>query len=239
MVHNLGLRHRKLTNTDYSRFDGTHSQAMYDLELALLRRVYPDHSASLTRLNGQMRHATARTKHGVRYLVGGSRVSGAADTSLMNTFCNAAVAYVTFRVMGLPPSEAYDSLGLYGGDDGLTGDVDDNTYMSVAKGFGLKLKVASNSGALPTPFLGRVFLSPMAGPESVPDIPRCFSKLHVTANRNVCPSLALSAKAFGHKIMDPDLPILRNWARLALSHPKVPEHLLSYQVRGGAWPAPS
>jgi hypothetical protein len=226
--------------TDFSRFDGTHSHAFYKhLELRLLKRAFnPADHPTLLNVHRQMTEAQARTSWGVKYNPDGSRASGAADTSVMNTVDNAYVAYCVFRKMGYSPEEAWAALGLYGGDDGITPDADPAVYEKVCADLGLSLKAKRSDPNLPCTFLGRVFPRPAASPANMADLPRQLGKVHLHhAPRVPDPGLALYGKAVGHLLFDPNTPVLAAWGRMILRlfpHHRpatVPEHYLSYVAR--------
>jgi len=240
-VHHLAAKAKWLIETDFSRFDGTHSHAFYKhLELALLKRMFhPVHHSMLIQVHNMMTEAQARTSWGVRYDPDGSRASGAADTSVMNTVDNAYVAYCVFRKMGLSPEDAWAALGLYGGDDGITPNADPVVYEKVAKDLGLTLKAKRRDPNLSCSFLGRVFPRPAATPANMADLPRQLGKLHLhPAPRVADPSLALYGKAVGHMLFDPATPVLSAWCRMVMRlYPQhagsrsVPAHYLSYTAR--------
>ena len=217
-VHLLALNSRTLTETDFSRFDGTHSHALYDLELrALLRAFPPSEHETIRKIHYAMTSARARTGCGVSYEPDGSRASGASDTSLGNSFDNAYATYCMYRRMGFGPVEAYKKLGIYGGDDGLTPDADVKRYEQVAKDLGLILKATTRPSSHRTTFLGRVYPNPMGHPGHMADTLRQLPKLHAVASRDPeVVKYALHNKATGHLVTDPDTPVLSNWARMML-----------------------
>jgi hypothetical protein len=221
-VHHVAATSRTLTETDFSRFDGTHSHALYTFELGLLLRAYPpgEHDM-IRRVHEAMTSASARTAFGVKYEPDGGRLSGAADTSLMNSIDNAFVAFCTYRQMGQDAARAYMSLGIYGGDDGLSADADPKMYGRVATDLGLRLKATTRPSHLPASFLGRHYPQPASDPTHMADLPRQLCKLHVHADRtpDAIPHgrmIALVNKATGHLITDSTTPILSQWCRAIL-----------------------
>jgi len=58
-VYSLAHRSDRLTSTDFSRFDGTHSRALYEFELAYYSRCFPDDVAELRSLQKQMTDSPA------------------------------------------------------------------------------------------------------------------------------------------------------------------------------------
>jgi hypothetical protein len=235
VVH-LARNSKEIIETDFSRFDGTHSQGLYDLELALLLRAFPiDEHATIRTIHNQMVFAKAWTKHGADYEMGGSRASGSADTSLFNSIDNAFVAFCAFRNAGKKPDEAYAALGLYGGDDGLTPDLDCAIYERTAADLQLRLKATVHPSSARTSMLGRIYPAPADGPWHMADLPRQLAKLHVCPSRDPQVWKTIVAdRARGVLAWDPDTPILSHWAKLALrthdhSHP-VQDREMQYRI---------
>jgi len=215
-VHEIAAAALTLTETDFSRFDGTHSTALYEMELALLLRAYPSsHHATIRRIHSAMTEAPARTNMGVAYAIGGSRLSGAADTSIMNTIDNAFVAYCVFRRMHQTPSEAYKSLGLYGGDDGITPNACSTSYNRVVTDLQLRLKAVCRHPRDGCSFLGRQFPNPMTSPDHLCDLPRQLGKLHVYPGRDRPDAWqTMVDRAAGYLVTDPHTPIISDWCRM-------------------------
>lgn len=158
----------------------------------------------------------------IRYSVGDSRLSGSPETSIANSIANAFLSYVTLRVSGLPPRDAYASMGFYGGDDSLVcvpKHLQESPAQyatittSVMKDYGFDIK-ATLCRAHSVAFLGRYFVD-VAGDLSdyrwYADIPRQLSKLHIKCNTFPDPVAALM-KATGLAATDADTPVLREWA---------------------------
>jgi len=178
-----------LCNTDFSRFDGHGSNVMRELEMRLLAFVFKaEYHEEIMRLHRQQYGLRAVTYHGVWYETGYSRLSGSPETSLFNSLVNAFIAFAALRrtrVHGVPlsPPEAYSKLGIYGGDDGLTPDVDPKVYQEVAESFGQELAIEPVLRGE----LGIKFLARMYGPyvwfgdaNSCCDIKRQIGKIHTT-----------------------------------------------------------
>lgn len=213
-VRALATHRSKLVETDFSRFDGTHSKDLYRVELDLLLRCFPSDKDEVTRLHSAMTEAKAKTKTGVRYEIQGTRLSGSADTSVMNTVVNALIAYVVNRVSGLSPDAAYDNLGLYAGDDGITPCNDVALYVEVVEKFGMKIKPLQREVGHPVSFLGRYYPRPLDSGDSVADLLRQLPKLSATTDRSAKPEVVLYNKARGFAITDPKTPVLRAWTKM-------------------------
>jgi len=172
--------------TDFSRMDGRVGEMMRQLErMFALRFFAPEHHARIAHLLSTQHHIRASTTHGVRYDSLWARLSGSPETALFNTVVNAFIAYAALRDCGMSSQEAWDALGLYGGDDGLTADVDTDKYENAAKRYGQLLEINKvKRGENAVDFLARWY-GPYVwhgDPNSCSDIPRALSKFHVTVS---------------------------------------------------------
>jgi len=202
--------------TDFSRFDGTHSKWLVDAELSLLLRAFPgEHHKELAEQHGQNFNCSGYTKHGVQYKSENSTPSGSPHTSLFNSFQNVLVAYITFRKQGFTPDEAWNHLGVYGGDDGITPNVNMGVYEEVAKKIGLKLKAERVDRDGVIPFLSRLWFGNWSMPLASMTAPkRQISKLHIsTAGPEVPDHVFLHRKALGYLLTDEQTPLMSAWAR--------------------------
>ncbi len=208
-----------VVTSDMSKFDGHVSYLMRKLEWMVLARFYkPHHHAKLRELHQLMYNQRATTRLGVEYKTLASRLSGAPDTSLFNSVLNAFVAYVCLRNSGSNPDEAYASLGLYGGDDGLTPDIstDDFVKAAVSCGFVAKSQCV-NRGSLGVHFLARYY-SPNVWygcPDSMCDLRRQLSKFHTSANLppSVTSEQKLLEKCTSFHLTDANTPVLGDLCR--------------------------
>lgn len=235
-VHELAAAHRTVVETDFSRFDGTHSLALYNFELRFLKHCFrPIYHRELEKLHRQQYHPSAFTKSGFAYDPAGSRLSGSADTSFGNSLDSALIAYCAYRESGFSPEAAAARLGLYGGDDGITYDIDPVIYQRVARELGLKLKAVPKSAAAPTGMLGRIHLAPATIPGSIADPVRALRKLHITVDETNTPEQCLVNKAQGFITTDARTPLLGAWARKVLQlHPHLTANALSYTASLGS-----
>jgi len=112
--------------TDYSRFDGRVSKHLRLLEKHIMMRAFaPVYRSRLRELMTSQLNQRARTRFGVRYDTLDSRLSGSPETADFNSVDNAFVAFLAFRKtrengLYLTKLQAWERLGIYGGDDGLT-----------------------------------------------------------------------------------------------------------------------
>lgn len=214
-------------NTDLSRFDGRVSNVLRTLEdMYMMRWVHKDHQAELAELMATQFQQKARTRHGVKFSTGFSRLSGSPETSPFNTIDNAFMAYKALRSTAkhgvrLTHAQAWAGLGIYGGDDGLTADVDPKAYVKSCASVGQKLEIVeSPRGSDSVTFLSRLY-SPMVwygSLDSMCDVPRQLAKIHVSAGMapDVTPFMKLHEKMSGFYLTDCDTPIIGPLARLVV-----------------------
>jgi len=127
-----------------------------------------------------------------------------------------------FRERGHSPTEAWDALGIYGGDDGLTADADDEIYVKVCSSTGQVLEAESvKRGESGVKFLAREY-----GPgiwhganDSMCDIRRQVAKLHVTVSLppTVTPLRKLAEKLYSFFLSDAKTPVIGDLATLFVS----------------------
>lgn len=201
--------------TDFSSWDGTHSLPLCLFERALGRRYFaPRHHAEWDTLVMSQYNAPGSTRFGVKYSTVWSRLSGSSDTSAFNSVDNAFLAYCVRRESGEDGECAWNRLGLYGGDDGITCDVSPKTYNRIATRLGHSLKAETLKEGDPVPFLGRYYLDAWTSNRSCADIQRAVRKLHLTtAPINIPGEVCLVRKAEGLLTTDPNTPVLSQWAK--------------------------
>lgn len=207
-----------VVNSDFSRFDGRLSAAFRLLERLFLLRAFPkDMWPQIIELHGSQFNLRGRAPHGTKYDTGFSRLSGSPETALFNSLANAFAAYVSLR-QSKSKTEAWASLGIYGGDDGLTADLDIPTYHRVSKELGLK----TTAEEVKRKELGVKFLARLYSPEvwtgsedSCCDLARQLSKFHATPNlpSNVTPAHKLVEKCRGFYLSDRNTPIIGELAQ--------------------------
>jgi hypothetical protein len=134
-------------NTDFSRFDGRVSDLLRILEKKVLLRAYGhEYAHEVSELHNSQFNQTAFCTFGTRYETGTSRASGSPETAAFNSIANAFTAYLTFRMTRerggfIAPDAAWKRLGVYGGDDGLTADVDPETISKCRRRWDSSLKL--------------------------------------------------------------------------------------------------
>nr|UQB76074.1 RNA-dependent RNA polymerase [Flumine noda-like virus 40] len=214
------------SNSDFSKFDGHGSNLMRELErMALVRAFRLEHTQTVLELHRSQYSLKAFTTRGVAYDTEYTRLSGSPETATFNGTINAFVSYIQARMARpdgseLSPAEAWNSLGIYGGDDGLTADVCPETYVKAAKLIGQVLTVdCIPRGSLGVTFLARVY-SPYVWEGDVNtccDLPRQLAKLHVTPRlpASVTPVQKLLEKCRAYWLTDRYTPILGEFVERA------------------------
>jgi hypothetical protein len=209
------------TENDFTKFDATNGICQAVIPRMVLARLFPDYSTSeINKMTLEEVDPPAFTTSGIPYSPGYGTLSGSPSTSFRNSLNNAFVAYATYRRIGMSMDDAYGSLGIYGGDDGLDNGAiaDELPKTSAALGLRSKTKLIKNGEAVT--FLGRVYPNPWATECSFSDLARHLPKLHITSEMN--PSVhsndILRRKATGFMATDPKTPILSDWAKYVLDH---------------------
>jgi len=207
------------TNTDFSRFDGHGSNLMREVErAALLRAFRPQYHASIIELHRSQYNLAAVGAFGTKYEQGFARASGSPETSLFNSLVNAFVAFCALRGTMrngsfMDADTAYLALGIYGGDDGITADVDVTAYKRAASMVGQDITVEPVTRGMPgIKFLARVY-SPdvwFGDLNTCCDLPRTLSKFHTTVamRSNVTPVMKLLEKTRCLLLSDRHTPIV-------------------------------
>jgi hypothetical protein len=204
--------------TDISKLDGSGGPFHTDIEASVLVRAfaepYKDELSALIRREASI---NGFTSYGLHYIANDNTLSGSSKTSVRNTLVTAGVSYVAYRCAGFTPEQAFDALGIYGGDDGINYDIDPAILVKVFAKTGLVLKADVVQMGSPVPFLGRYFLDPWTCTNSVADVPRQLRKLHLTASPPSVPrDVVLKRRAEAILITDPETPILSDWAKAVL-----------------------
>ena len=238
--------------TDFSKFDGTYSPAYRLVELMFYQALIPEENwREFENLLRGTYDNTVSTGYGWAYQQGSARGSGFPDTSLGNTIANAFINYCalrTVRVNGrfLDPHSAWERLGLYGGDDGLTAGLPEGALdkQATSLGFLIKSQRKTRCDRDYVTFLARYWGPDVWNGEldSCADIRRQVVKLHLTACQET-PMAIIRAKALSIVVNDGNTPILGDWARAVLrvtdtdprtrnvAHKRAVERVLGTQYR--------
>lgn len=209
-------------STDFSRFDGHVTNELRKFEDSVMFASFDArYHDELKMLLDSQRALPGRGPKGTKYDTASTRLSGSPETSLFNTLDNAFIAYVALRQTN-DSKRAWIKLGLYGGDDGLTADVDPSVYVRAASAVGQKLtSEVTKHGDFGVKFLARMY-SPMVWHgclDSCCDLPRQINKFHTTSNlpAGYTQEMKLFEKARSFLVNDSNTPLLGPLCKRAMS----------------------
>jgi hypothetical protein len=184
----------------------------------------------------------------VKYDTGFSRLSGSPETSVFNTFLSAFQAYLTLRE-DMTDKEAFDNLGVYGGDDGVTPRTTARSVKRAGKRLGLVMKVQEVAvGEWGVNFFNRYYTREVwrGDRSSSTDVRRMLSKLHLTAKstaRDFTPEDIFLAKMIGYMRDDAETHIVKylvHYARrlqaISGGDTRAPRAYLVQKFPDGAYP---
>ncbi len=203
--------------SDGTKMDANISSFFRNLELvlciALFHTSYHDRVRSI--LKAQYEDNIPKSKKGNVVELHYSRRSGEGGTSIFNTLAMVFVFYCWLRELGYSLERAFDNLGVYGGDDGLTkahGTVE--SLVKVGDDLGLPLKVKHVSKSEPYSFLG---LTKMPGIDLYsPDVVRFCSKIAYSHVKGVPVEQVLYRKCEPYVRLYPNVPLIGNLCRAVL-----------------------
>lgn len=213
----------KLIGGDYSRMDGRTSVSYRILvyEPIMIRLFGDVHTAEIKELLERERSASVTTKHGARTRTAGSNLSGSPDTTDLNTLDAAFNEYAARRRSGQTAQAAYQSLGLYFGDDSLFSASMESQVTTVAKDCGMSMTIEEEpvgSCVGRCVFLSRVYPDIETSLASYPCIVRALKKLRTaTVHKGTTQTeLAIHRKLKGQAaaLVDGHVPVLGPYARL-------------------------
>jgi len=208
-----------LLQSDYSKFDGTLSPALREVEKHVITYLFhPDGVKDALKWHALQYLRRGFTGDDIAYETGFSRLSGSPETALFNSIDNAFCAYVALRHT-YAPDVAYSRLGIYGGDDGLTPDCDPEVFASEVAKLGPVAKcVVTPHGNGPVCFLARQYTPDVwfGSPDSMCDFPRTMSKFHVSPNVPDTPLVKLTEKLRGLWCSDSNTPLIADLIKRAV-----------------------
>jgi predicted DNA-binding ribbon-helix-helix protein len=214
---------------DISRMDGSLYANARNLEHRVIMGLFhPKYAPDLLKWKQTQSDRRGVTQHHVAYDTGLSRLSGSAETSVLNTLTNAAMIYMAHRhsLRSLDNEHAHhiavQSIGLAGGDDSLTPNLPDASLVAAGQALGFKVKPNTIArGERGVNFLARVF-SPMVWfgcDDSMCDFKRQITKFHLTTRMDPKLPMTLIAvdKLRGYVLTDANTPILGQLSRYLVS----------------------
>lgn len=205
----------RIVPSDISKYDGSRGRIYHDLDMATARRAFKtEYVEEIAQLINKERKVRGYTALGCDYEAEFNTLSGSSKTTWGNTNGNAFTVYLSLRLSGQSEQEAWDNLGVYGGDDGLTGDIDENQLNATFAKLGILAKSETILNSQPVPFLGRVYVNPWVNGHSFIDVTRQLPKLHITtAPKTVEDYVCLSRKALGYLTTDGNTPLITQWSQ--------------------------
>lgn len=238
--------------SDLEKMDGHVSQLARDVERAVLLRYFQRkyHVDIVDRHNGQF-NLRARTKSGFKYDLGVARGSGSQETSLFNTLLSKLIDYIKRRNADIPPVEAFQALGIFGGDDGLAAEIRPGLIggegdKKAAAMIGQRLTVDEYLlGESGVNFLSRFYSDRVwqGDNASTCDLARMLGKLHVTPRIDgFTPVQKLAQKLMGLELSDQHTPvvaqILAAARRVGMEYAPFDHRLASWwaQYKDDNWP---
>jgi len=223
---------KTISNTDFSRFDGTLSEVPRILERRVLvygfKPEFTEEIIELTRSQQNMNCYLGVDGSSIPYNSGLARASGSPETAAFNSVVNAFCAYLAWRMSRedggyVDKLTAFKRLGIYGGDDGITPDLIPETYRKAARKLGLNLTIEPVlRGEGGVKFLNRLYGPQVwyGDPTSMCDVKRAISKFHLTVSMpaNITCEEKLRDKAYAYYLSDAYTPILGAFVSAVVDH---------------------
>jgi len=209
---------------DGNRFDGHVKRRMRILErICALRFFAVEHHSAVNECMDEQVGQPGVTTEGRRYKSGYTRGSGSLETSDFNSVGTAFIDYLAHCetvVNGVKctPDQAWARLGIFGGDDSLSGDIDPDVLVRAARDMGQDYEVqVVRRGELGVNFLNRWFsravfdgdTNSMARPD------RALAKLWVGPAGLRDPLERFAERCSGYYRMDKNSPVLGEIVTLA------------------------
>ncbi len=208
--------------SDYSRLDGHVSED----DKRFKEHVYQTwcthaERATLARVLAADRNPPGITANGLKYDPGFSQLSGSPGTTNDNNLVTLRHDYIALREIGQTPDQAWASVQqwvLGASDDriraNIPGYADMLEIVASKLGHELKSEIKYPLEGEPVAFLGRYYADPATSKDSIQDIIRTLSKLHLTMSPDSTPERqALFNRASGYLVTDKYTPILGVWCR--------------------------
>lgn len=181
----IALNSWLISCADANRMDGHIHQILRDLELMVMYAFFrTEYHSDILEKHGHQYNLRAMTTLGVKYNIDTQRGSGSPETALFNTTTGAKfVDYYARRLRGDSPDEAYGALGIFGGDDMTSGNLETKWLVQAGAAVGQVIEnVEFYRGQPGVNFLSRMFMVEVwyGRTDSTCDITRMLAKLHVT-----------------------------------------------------------
>nr|WKV33760.1 MAG: RNA-dependent RNA polymerase [Riboviria sp.] len=235
-MHILSRSYNFVIETDFSAFDGTQNSLTNLIEKMIYQHVY--NNEDILELKDYQTNTTFNA--GVfTYTTMYTRLSGAADTSLMNTIINLMVCQLTYHHIANtnppqfiePTNESVKQASarcVIGGDDGAYYGLSKQSLITIVEALHLVIKAEEKSTSKPINMLARTLQTPTTNTSSTPSLTRFASKLAYTANHQFTRPEALYLKLTSAMTTDFDHPIITPFCQELLT-------LLTPCVRPSVW----
>jgi len=215
-----------VAETDFSRMDGHVTQEVREMiEEPIMIGLFGEDPEMIRLMREQYNKDGQLGSR--KYETGFARASGSPETSLFNTILTAFISFSAMCEMGMDYDEAWKSLGVYGGDDGLvtipprfTAEQADISYRNCAVAWGQVLKLDFKKTGEPVQFLARFYGNAWTGGlDSMSDVKRQLVKFHTTISlvNEMTPEQKAMDKACAILLTDKNTPILGDFARKVAS----------------------
>jgi len=215
------------TLADGSRFDGHVSRRARILErIVMLRFFARQYHSGLNEAMDEQIGVNGSTECGRKYNSGYGRGSGSLETSNLNSVLSAFIGYCAHRntlVNGVKKTaeEAWEALGMYGGDDSIEGDVDPKALEKSSRAMGQDYEITTfTRGSMGINFLNR-FYGPEVwngDPNSIANPKRLLAKLWVGPASLTDVKTRLGERLSGYYRMDRNSPVIGRICRAASTH---------------------
>lgn len=228
-----------VVSSDGHRFDGHVSAVARDLERAVLARMFHQSThEELFNLHSKQYNTVGYTTFGVCYDTDCTRLSGSPETSNFNSLLNKFIAFCAHREK-LDTETAYHTSGVYGGDDGLTFNMDANLLKRWAARCGQIYESETSIRGQPLQFLSRKYTKDIwhGRTDSTCDLTRTLRGFNVTSTMPDGPIPKLLEKSRGYYLTDRNTPIIGDIVKrvMALTHGALLEKQhTSRQLRWGS-----
>lgn len=205
---------RMVSCADANRMDGHVSQIVRDLELMILTAYFAvEHHAEVTELHDRQFNRKAVTSSGIKYMLDTQRGSGSSETAAMNTVLTKFMDFCARRLCSISPVDAYQAVGMFGGDDSIAADIDTASIVTAGAMVGQRIEnVEFVRGEPGVNFLSRFFTQDVWNGcvDSTCDLPRALGKLHVTPSMTTFkPIQKLQQKLSGLSRTDAETPVIK------------------------------
>jgi hypothetical protein len=217
-----------VTKTDFSKYDGTVGPALRVLERQVLVRAFP--TSELNQIHdyhSSQYNLRAIGPFGTKYDSAYARASGSPETAAFNSIDNAFTCFLALRLSENDHGTFYNAdqawlhlctRCLFGGDDGLVGDLAPVKLIAASNDLGLNIRADPvQRGSFGVQFLARVYGPNVwfGDPSSCCDLPRQLSKLHASQPlpSNVTPEMKLCDKTLGYLASDSNTPIMGDYCQ--------------------------